>query len=80
MHCSSSVSCIAIVKSRVVYFLARIGLGDLSFSQHIAQANVQSFIFPRGRGGGMHVDACKGCMRVSVHPLDFNEILDTFSS
>ena len=25
-------------------------------------------------GGWENVDACKGCMRASVHPLDFNEL------
>ena len=28
--------------------------------------------------GGEEVDACKGCIHASVHPLDFNEILDIF--
>ena len=43
----------------------------------------------RGNGGGYNetrgsyrpggnVDACKGCMCMSVHPLDFDEILDIF--
>ena len=27
---------------------------------------------------GRNVDACNGCMRGSVHPLDFDEILDIF--
>ena len=29
---------------------------------------------------GGNVDACKGCMRRSVHPLDCNEILDILYS
>ena len=34
---------------------------------------------PWGRGGeGGNIDACKRCIRVLVHPLDFNEILDIF--
>ena len=33
--------------------------------------------FLGGRGGG-DVDACKGCMCVLVHTLDFNEIVDIF--
>ena len=28
----------------------------------------------------MYIDACKVCMCVLVHPLDFNEILDIFKN
>ena len=38
-------------------------------------AGFHTGFFPWGEG---NVDACKGCMRMSMHLLDFNEIADIF--
>ena len=51
----------------------------MEVKQTLCRVSIQDFFLGGGGGGeGGNIDACKRCIRVLVHPLDFNEILDIF--